>query len=724
MTERGNGDGLPAVGDVLKQRRQAAQLTQRELAARADVSVGVVRDLEQGITGSPRPESLLKLAGVLGTESLDAPRGDGAVAGQGSEGIAPAGRPSQIGSGLSSEGESSASEAGPQLERFALFRELRPAAGVYLQILGPMTAARDGTALRLGSSRHRLVLGLLAITPNEVVRRGQIADAVWGDVQPRNAGVMIQSGISALRRLLDPSHPPSAPDGLIVSVGSGYRLNVTARQLDLIRFRELAAEARSAASAEDLLARYTALERAVQLWRGDPLGDLDGLSDHPAVTGLARLRDRAIIEYAECCLQLAKPDGSLELLEQLTEREPLNERAVACYMLTLAATGQHAAALEAFEQIRRRLSDEYGMPPGGELRAAHDQVVRQQVTRILTAQARARPTYQVPGAVPDFSGRSAELAQLTRLLDEPPRAGAASAVVICGMPGVGKTALALEAASRLRQRFPDGQLWAPLSDEQGRWRGSSVVLAELLRALGEHDWALPKSGSERAALYRSRLAGLRLLIVADGAGSASQVLPLLPGQGESALLVTSLSDAVVAHRSGIVQLSPLTPAEGLELLSRIVGAGRVDAEPKAAADIVRACDGLPLAISIIGMKLAARRSWRLTPLAARLSRPQTRLDELVFGQLSVRDSFRRAYQHLDHRSRALLERLSLPLAEHPGDPDIAVLTDAAGADAAAAALAQMSLLTTTGAGGCSGYRLHQLLSDYVSEQRADYSKGS
>jgi DNA-binding SARP family transcriptional activator len=330
-------------------RRKAAGLTQRQLAEAAQLSVGVVRDLEQGLTARPRPDSIRRLTAALST----ARRHNGA----------------------------SYSDRTSQAGRLG-------AADAVLEvsILGVITAARDGQRLPLGPARRRAVLGLLAASQGETVSRARLTEALWGADPPEHSATMIHSHVSLLRRSLDPERSPHSRDGLIISAESGYRLNTARCELDLSRFRELAAAARAAAWAGRAAEAAVAWAGALALWRGDPLGDVDLLSGHRVALSLSRLRSRAILEYADAAARLDQYEDSLPYLEWLAEREPLNERAWAGLMIALAGTGRHASALDAFGQVRRHLREELGLLPGPELAAAHLRVLRQQV-----AQAAAGP---------------------------------------------------------------------------------------------------------------------------------------------------------------------------------------------------------------------------------------------------------------------------------------------------------------------------------------------
>jgi DNA-binding SARP family transcriptional activator len=674
------------LGHIIRHQRFEAGLSQRDLADAAGVSIGVIRDLEQGLTSRPRAVTLYRLASVIGLDTL--PSGSAlAMSAQG-----PQRRPPAADSGA-----------------------------VQVQILGPVTVLRDGIKIVLSQSRMRLVLALLAANLGEVVSRGQISDALWRDTPPRNAPVMIQSYVSGLRRILDAQHPAHSPDGLIISVGSGYRLNTGDCRLDLSSFRRHVEQARAARAAGDLEACCRAFECGLGLWRGDPLCDIEALCHHPVVVGLARQRDRAVIEFAEAAAQIGWHDGPLPHLEQLTEQAPYNERAFAHYMIALAGTGRPAEALEAFEQIRRQLVADLGLSPGPELRAAHAQVLRQQVPAASRVSLGGHfPVCQLPAAAPDFTARLDEQARLVHLLSQPCEPAGRRVAVLSGMPGVGKTALALHVAHKLSEDFPDGQIWTQLTDSAGCPRDPAEVLAELLTTLGVSASAVPKSAEERAALYRSRLARLRVLIVADDACSHRQVRPLLPGSGDSAVLITTQSETAAIEGSRLCQLRPLTTAQLGEFLGQIIGTDRIEAEPEAGQRLSEACYGLPLAARIIGMKLAARKSWRLAALARQLTERQV-LASLTFGELSVSGRIARVYANLDDLTQHVFRRLPLlghefsesAMAAAIWEPHVTTGTQDIAAIAANLADKSFLLPLGTDAAGSPRYRLHRLLRDFA-----------
>jgi DNA-binding SARP family transcriptional activator/tetratricopeptide (TPR) repeat protein len=595
--------------------------------------------------------------------------------------------------------------------------------GLRLQVLGPLTAWRDGAPVLLGSASQQAILGLLAVTPNASVHRDRISDALWGADPPPTAVTMIQSHVSRLRRSLDPGSPAHAPDGLLVSTATGYRLQVASHQLDLMVFLTRAKDARAARDAGDLTAAGQAYEQALSLWRGEPLPDIEVLRSHPAIIGLARQRDSVLIEFAEVAAQLGWHDRVLGPLEEFTSREPFNERAHACLMIALAGHGQRAAALEVFAQVGQRLADELGLRPGPELDAARQRVLRQQVTIAAPVPSADRaedlpPVCQLPPAVADFTGRELEIAQLSELFQPEDGRLSVPVAVISGLPGAGKTTLALHVAHKIRSAFPDGQLWAQLDGAAPHPRNSRDVLGELLRALGLPGSAIPKTMAERASLYRSRLAGRRVLLLADDAASAAQVTPLLPGTGESAVLITSRTALSGPAGSRTMRLDPLSQAEAVQLLTRIVGQERVSAEPRAAHDLAAACGQLPLAVRIAGARLAARTSWQLSVLARKIAHERRRLDELEAGDMSVRASLAHSYRTLDEPARSAFRLLAMLGPADVAEWLIAALLGRTDAADVVSQLADKHLLTPVGtdATGQPRYRLHDLLRDYAAER--------
>ncbi|HMH90649.1 MAG TPA: tetratricopeptide repeat protein, partial [Streptosporangiaceae bacterium] len=339
---------------------------------------------------------------------------------------------------------------------------------------------------------------------------------------------------------------------------------------------------------------------------------------------------------------------------------------------------------------------------------------------------------QLPADVPEFTGRARDLAELDGLaaLAAPrPRSGAPGTrrpgiviAAVSGTAGVGKTALALHWAHRVADQFPDGQLYVNL---HGFGPGDtpvppSAAIRRFLDGLGIPPGRIPADLDAQAALYRSLLAGQRLLIVLDNARDPAQVRPLLPGQPGSLVLVTSrnqLTGLAAADGAHLLTLDVVTAAEGRELLSRRLGPARAAAQAQPVAEIAELCARLPLALTIAAARAAARPGLPLAALAAELRRAGTRLDGLATGDpaTDVRTVFSWSCRQLS----APAARMFRLLGGHPG-PDITAAAAASLAAVepatAAQALAELAAahLVTEHAPG--RYGAHDLLRAYAADQ--------
>jgi DNA-binding SARP family transcriptional activator/tetratricopeptide (TPR) repeat protein len=571
-------------------------------------------------------------------------------------------------------------------------------------VLGPLTVTLGGGPPPVFPHGQRVVLGLLAVSAGSPVRLDSIVDVLWGDKPPVSAVSIVQTYVSRLRQVLGAD--------LLPRDAAGYRLVVTGNELDLLAFREAVKDAQSALEPEAACAGY---ERALGLWRDDPLPDVDVLRGHPAVVALADEFASAVLEYADAAAACGRHEQVLPRLRALAARNELDEASRSRLMIALAGTGRQAEALTVFEGVRQRLDEELGMSPGPGLRQAHAKVLRQDLAPDpALAPPGWLPLFQLPAAPADFTGRAADVARLSTAI-EPGDVGVPIAVV-SGQPGVGKTSLALHAAHLLRARFPDGQLWVHLAGTSPRPRDPAEVLGEFLRALGMHGSAIPENLPERTVCYRSRLAGRRILVVADDAASAAQIRPLLPGTAGCALLVTSRSHLEDMDGAELIPLDAMSGPDAAALLTRLVGEDRVAAEQDAAASLIRSCGALPLALRIAGAKLAARPLWSLALMARRL----TGLAEFESGDLSVRVSIDSSYASLSERASLAFRLLALAGPADFAEWVVAALLGEPDAAEVLAELINRSLVTPLGADptGEPRYRLHDLLRDYAAERLA------
>jgi len=236
--------------------------------------------------------------------------------------------------------------------------------------LGPLEAWGGGVPLSLGPPARRAVLGLLVMDPGVLVRRDAIVDVLWGDAPPRTAVGLVQAHVSRIRRLLGSRDRLGGNDGVIDSVGGSYRLSVSGAEVDLLVFRDLARRAAAARAAGEDVTAGECYERAVSLWRGEPFADVDVLVGHPGVTALRQELTGALLRYAEVACALGQHYRVLSRLRALAGAEPLNEPVHARLMIALAGSGQQAAALRVYEDVRSRLDWELGLYPGEELAEA------------------------------------------------------------------------------------------------------------------------------------------------------------------------------------------------------------------------------------------------------------------------------------------------------------------------------------------------------------------
>jgi tetratricopeptide (TPR) repeat protein len=329
-----------------------------------------------------------------------------------------------------------------------------------------------------------------------------------------------------------------------------------------------------------------------------------------------------------------------------------------------------------------------------------------------TAEVPALRPAQLPPDVADFTGRDEQLTQLLQVLHPGSTDKAVVITALAGMAGVGKTALAVHAAHRLRERFPDGQLYVDLRGADRVPLDPTGVLARMLRTLGVA--RTPDTLEERMDLFRSRLADRAVLLLLDNAVTEQQVRPLLPGSPSCGVIVTSRNHLAGLAGVRLIDLDVFEPAQAVELLARIVGADRVGAEPEVAERLVRLCGYLPLAVRIAGARLAAKPHWALTRLVDRLEDEHRRLDELRLGDMEVRAGVTLSYEALDPAARRALRLLGLLDVPSFGAWVAAAVLGVppAGAEDLIERLVEAQLLEVTGGSGTSGtdrYRFHDLI---------------
>lgn len=530
-------------------------------------------------------------------------------------------------------------------------------------VLGPLVAQLDGVDRTPNAPKLRRLLGLLVVNAGEVVTTSAIVDELWPDEAPDTATAALYVYVSQLRQHLCPGIGARAPGQLVLTTKPGYRLAVDPALADLHQFRMLTAQGRRALDGDDLDDAVLQLRSALELWRGPALAGLDSvgpLGDHARALDEQRLAVHEQMLDAE--LRRGNHEVALPELADLCRAHPLRERLAAQLMLALYRSGRQAEALDVHRASRELLADQLGVDPGPDLHAMHQAILTGDVpqVRVSSAQPRAAgPDTATIGApaqllptIPDFTGRAAVL---TSVLDGLAGDGVAPPLCeISGPGGSGKTALALHAAHRLRERFPDGQLYAALRGSTESPAETGEVLHTFLVALGLDARFVPERVEERSQLLRTRLSGRRVLIVLDDVTHESRVRPLLPGAAGCAVLLTGRTRLLGIEGVTRVGLGMMEPDEAGTLLAHLIGAARTSAEPNATAEVVRQCGLLPLAVRIAGARLSARPHRTIAEFAESLADERGRLDELVAGDLEVRTSIGLSYRACtDVQRRAL-----------------------------------------------------------------------
>ncbi|TQM80872.1 DNA-binding SARP family transcriptional activator [Saccharothrix saharensis] len=531
------------------------------------------------------------------------------------------------------------------------------------RVLGPVEV-RHGDRVEVLSGRlQRTLLGVLLERADQPVPADVLTQALWGDRPDPRAAQRLQLHVHRLRGVLD------SPDRLTFG-SNGYRLHAHADEVDAERFEALVKA--GTATTHDPQRAIESLRSALALYRGTPFADLE-------TTALAdwarRLAERRLAAVES--LHAAESTCGVHQVGELTElvrEHPWRERLHVLLMTALYRTGRRTEALDAYRRARHALVSELGLEPGPELRDLHHRILADDLPTI------PRPSRHVPAQlpvdVPGFVGREAELAELDGVLSAN---GSASIAAVTGTPGVGKTALAVRWAHRVRDRFPDGQLHADLRGHGPDGPVSAAdVLAAFLRSSGLT--AIPDRLDERAALFRTLLDRRRMLIVLDNARSVDQVRPLLPGGSSCLVLVTSrdsLAGLVARHGAHRIRLDLLPSADAVGLLRDLLG-DRADIEPEAVATLVERCARLPLALRVVSELIQSRPGRALADLATELADQRYALDLLRANddpRTSVRTVFSWSYQQLDPAAAEVFRLFGVHQGQALDIPAVAATAD-------------------------------------------------
>jgi DNA-binding SARP family transcriptional activator len=601
---------------------------------------------------------------------------------------------------------------------------------MWFALLGPLLVHDGETPVEVPKGRQRVLLAALSLHAGNSVATDALAEVVWDGSLPSGAAVTLRSHVLRLRHSLGPRAGTR-----LVTRHPGYLLQATKDEVDVLRFRFLYREG-GVALREGAWVRAQALfDEALGLWRGPSLADIPSESLRRDVgQDLDALRLQAEEWRIDAAMHLGHYAEVVPGLQSLAAQHPLREGFHGQLMLALYRCGRQAEALAAYQRARDVLVAELGVEPGPSLRDLHRRILSGDPALAVTEPERSAKSgphgvtpRELPPTVAGFTGRAAELAALTRTLDEAGAAAPGTVVIsaIGGTAGVGKTALALHWAHQVKDRFPDGELHVNLRGfvPSGAPATPAEAVRGFLEALGVPPERIPPTADAQAGLYRRLLADRKMLIVLDNARDEEQVRPLLPASPASLVLVTSrnqLAGLAAADGGRLLSLDILTHDEAVQLLTARLGSSRAAAEPGAIDEIAVQCAHLPLALAVAAARAAASPRFPLTDLAAELRDSAGRLDALDAGDpaVSVAAVFSWSYRQLSDQAKRMFRLLGL----HPG-PDLSVPAAAslAGINEAEARrllrdLARHCLITEHTSGR---YAFHDLLRAYAAGQARD-----
>ncbi|MFE3251656.1 BTAD domain-containing putative transcriptional regulator [Streptomyces sp. NPDC059209] len=543
-------------------------------------------------------------------------------------------------------------------------------------ILGPLEVRGPAGPVRIPPGRQEAILATLLLEANRVVSTDYLVDLIWDEEPPDTARTQVQICVSRLRKGL----AEAGIDAPITTRPPGYLLTAADEMLDLRLFNRRTAEAKVLVKEGRIGEAAELLRSAAALWRGQCLGGVTSDALRAKALQLDEDRLNAVETYIQLELDLGRHHQLVGELGRLLHENPLRERLRGQLMLALHRSGRQSEALDIYRAGRDLLIEELGLIPGEELRLLETAILAGDTALHAGPPAPARTTvepavaapeaadlvqrdelpHQLPTDTADFVGDRALIETVEAVLTGGAGQGAVGVAVMIGKPGIGKSTTATHIAHRLSgEVFSDGQLYCDLRGAQAEPVAPADALGRFLRALGIPGPVIPSSLDERAEMYRTLMATRRVLVVLDDAYDEGQVRPLLPGSDTCAVLVTSRSRMTALPGARRIELKILDETRALELMGLILGPERVDDEREAARALIRTVGGLPLALRIVAARLAARPHWSLASMVNRLANERHRLDELAYGEMTIRTSLSLTFDGLDAGDRHLLRRLSL-----------------------------------------------------------------
>ncbi|GIH27340.1 hypothetical protein Aph01nite_56500 [Acrocarpospora phusangensis] len=359
-------------------------------------------------------------------------------------------------------------------------------------------------------------------------------------------------------------------------------------------------------------------------------------------------------------LQLGRHADMVVKLSELIDSYPYNDKLVELLMTALYRSGRQVDALDAYRRARDNVVSEYATEPGPQLRELHQRILNSDTTLLLASESTIgdRAKNNLPRDTSVFTGRTVELAQLLAMAT--PHETAVTVLAIDGMPGAGKSTLALHLAHQLGDQYPDGKFHLDLHghDAEHAPLDPLVALDRLLSVLGIPAAHIPGELDERATLWRAELAHRRALVVLDGATDHEQIRHLLPGAPGCLVLITSRRRLAGLDDVQSLPLDAMPPEDAAALFGRIVGQHRAR-EPGEVAELMRLCGYLPMAVQLVGNRFRHRPSWRVADMIAILSDGNRRLAEIRAANVEITAAFELSYQGLEPSHQEAFRLLGL-----------------------------------------------------------------
>ncbi|GAB2867747.1 AfsR/SARP family transcriptional regulator [Lentzea nigeriaca] len=460
------------------------------------------------------------------------------------------------------------------------------------RMLGPLEAWHEHTSVSLGDQQQRFILVVLLLHANKPVSAERLTETVWPDNPERRT--LVRGYINKLRKAFEPT------DTSIDTTPTGYVLRVDENQIDAVRFDRLRVEAARASQDNDQRRAVELLRAAVALWRGRFLEDIDidRVGGAEVILPDESYHD-ALGDLAELELIIGDHRSARDRMRRAVHTAPDHQKYSELLMRALIACGDRVGAIRVFEAATGALAD-LGVEPGTVLR------------NLAERARRGEPVSSLPSRPRAFTGREAELHEIEAAAAAP---GERRAVWISGAPGIGKSALAVEAAHRLRSRFPDGQILLRLNGFTPNVATMPVsdALTQLLVEQGVPVEQIPDTVGRKATLFQSRLYGTRTLVVLDNAASPDQVERLLP-EAEGCFAIVTSRHMGEPDISTHVRLSPLPRDDAVAMFQALTDPFRIRGRSADVAGLVKRCGYLPMPINIAAALFRRHDRWSLDHL--------------------------------------------------------------------------------------------------------------